>query len=671
MENDNDFIKKEENTPSIIEELKKDLSSVEYTSYENEQKLKKKFNLNNLIESKNNKFKDQNIISLKNEEEKKMDEELKNKSSSEELKENENIEKEEKDNINNDKEKNISENNNENDDMKIFLYDNEEKKEEEEKKNKEEEKIKELKPLSCICMNHDHGNKYISLNHKRDQLICKSCLYDGENETNIKYINNSIIQEESSSFQNEKISKSKDNIQSEEKKIENYDLEPNPNTPVKNETTQNNTYKCLTSGCDRFPNYIDDTCRNFICYHCLIKNMDEKGNKIHLDHDIESVNFISNSFKDDIKMELETINQFDICLDYLIESEKKNNENFQILKTDKKKEIKDYIIHVNNNILALMTENNKNKFLDFNNKFFDKNDAEEIKDLLLSSNMFRNKNKELLEKLKILKDTINNVDISSEEKCDMVQKYQSLIKEINILIGRGNDLIKESNNKLNEINEQINKNRNELEKNLNDTKLLNDELFLIQNVSNKRQGKGAYELRRFASFKYEGYKYFNYSSVELVSKSDIILYGLFLCCLSPSKKIKKEENFEKKELNDKEYIDINIKIYENDSGNALIDEDKKIFQLIKPNNPAINVIFDKYIKMEKDKRYSIVIENKNLDKYTNIWVGKIYKKFMVDDREILRCNCTGYLFEFYMARMHSSDFDEFDQGIIEGILYGI
>jgi hypothetical protein len=55
----------------------------------------------------------------------------------------------------------------------------------EEEKN-EEENIQELIPLSYRCLNSDHGEKYITLDRKKQNLICKNCYLSGALETNLE-----------------------------------------------------------------------------------------------------------------------------------------------------------------------------------------------------------------------------------------------------------------------------------------------------------------------------------------------------------------------------------------------------------------------------------------------------------------------------------------------------
>ena len=63
------------------------------------------------------------------------------------------------------------------------------------------------------------------------------------------------------------------------------------------------------------------------------------------------------------------------------------------------------------------------------------------------------------------------------------------------------------------------------------------------------------------------------------------------------------------------------------------------------------------------------MENLENEKYSDIWFGKVHKKLIDNDKQVIRCNNTGNIFTFYMPTEYNSDFNEFEAGIIEGILY--
>ena len=85
-------------------------------------------------------------------------------------------------------------------------------------------------------------------------------------------------------------------------------------------------------------------------------------------------------------------------------------------------------------------------------------------------------------------------------------------------------------------------------------------------------------------------------------------------------------------------------------------------------DPAEIIYFEKGVKIIKEKLYLIKIENLSDNNYIDIWtgsVGKLKKKNM----QIIRCHNTGIQFLFKLAEGIQTDFDELENGIIEGILY--
>ena len=84
--------------------------------------------------------------------------------------------------------------------------------------------------------------------------------------------------------------------------------------------------------------------------------------------------------------------------------------------------------------------------------------------------------------------------------------------------------------------------------------------------------------------------------------------------------------------------------------------------------PCVNFYFEKGIKIFKEKLYLIKVENLSDNNYIDLWygcVGKNNKKNI----QVIKCHNTGIEFLFKQAEGLQTDFDEFEQGIIGGILY--
>ena len=666
---------------SEINKLKKDLIPDNFVTIENKS--------NNINNNQNNKISNE-FYNEKNDENKIIDNKNEEEKNEEIINENNNVNKSNDENINT----NIKNENNPNNSLEEEKEQNEEDKkinEENENENKheqkeeelskeeiKEEKFQDLIPLWYKCKNNEHGDKYITLDRKKTNLICKSCFISGALETNLdlnqEFIDNYLKEQEEK--KNNSQSNPNENIIKETLE-ENLILENEENINKSNITEENNLNKskfikkCLTFQCENFPYYFCEACEDFICYHCIMQRMNEKTDKSrHYYHDIESVNYESNSFKDDINLELNTItNKINVSLDYLIESEKiKNQKLIQKLKNENKNDLLNYIININKRINSLCLENKNNSYNKYIKKTFNGKDNI-INDLNLTSNNTKNKIEKILEEMKKIKDSLNDKNITNEDKCDLHQKYLELLKNGNTLLNKGNNILNQTKEELDDINEEKAKKKLEEDDSLSNQLLLDNEKSLIQSLSNKTKNQGSYQLNRFVTYKHEGFKYFNFSSLELICQKDTILYGLYLCGKYLSSKKLNQTDYSTIPKEKRGYININIKIFEKDVKEPLINENKKLYEIVDVNNPIVDIFFEKGIKMKKDIKYIILVENLEDEKYSDIWFGKVYKKLIEDNKQIIRCNNSGNIFNFYMPKEYNSDFNEFDQGIIEGIIY--
>ena len=659
---------------SEINKLKRDLIPENFVTIENK---------NNSMNLKKNYY---DIKELDKEEENKKKIKIKNKNKNEEEKTEEKLDNSiEKKIISEEEQEEIEKENSEENKEKINniekeKYENKNTIEEALEKVKEE-KIPDLIPLWYKCKNKEHGDKYITLDKKKINLICKNCYTSGALETNLElnqeFIDNYLKEQELKKLTQETpkdaiketleenlVSESEENINKSKSKLS----EEN-----KSEKSHKSSFyiKCLTFQCEKYPYYYCEPCQGFICYQCIMQRMDENTDKSrHYYHDIESVNFESNSFKDDIKLELDTINKINMSLDYLIKNEKAKNENFYTkIKKEKKNEILNYINNINKNLNKLILQDKKNtydKYLE--NNFNDKDNI--IKDLELSSNNTKLSIEKHLEELKEIKNLMNKKDITLDEICFIHQKYLELIKNTNILIQKGKSIILQTNEELSYLNNENIINKID-EEDIMQKKIISEkEKSFIQSLSNNSKKQGSYKLNRYVSYKHDGLKLFNFTSVELICHNDTILYGLFICGKYLSSKKIKKLDFSTIPLDKRSFYNINIKILEKDKKEPIFEENQKLYEVIDINNPVIDIIFGKGIKLKKEMKYIFIIENLEKEKYCDIWVGNVYKKLIRGNKQSIRCNNSGNIFDFYMPQEHHSDFNEFEQGIIEGILYG-
>ena len=670
-----------DNSQDEINKLKRELSAENYTTSKKDKNSsvkidKKNFNINDFnnineemqkinksveikvqepkTEIKENDNNKQDINERNVKEEENLSEKLKEKTdSSKEL---------EKDEYKNEKE-------NENED------DKESSKSKEEEKN-EEESIQELIPLSYRCLNLDHGEKYITLDRKKQNLICKNCYLSGALETNLElnqpFIDQYLKEEEQKKLNEESPQNVIKETSEESKNSESVEkINKSISNEEDNKSKEPEKIKCLTFQCENKPYYFCEACQDFICYKCLMQRMNEQTDKSrHYYHDVESVNYESNSFNDDIKLNLETIKKIDFSLDYLIKNEKTKAETvIEKLKDESRVDLANYIKNINKNISLLFSENNKILYSKYMQNTFNGSDNT-IKEIKLSNVSTKSKIEEILEELNHIKISMNNKDITNEEKCELHQKQLELLKIANSLLQKGNRILQQSREELNYLNDENTKKKFEDEDSLSIKVLFDNEKSLLQNVLNTSKKQGSYKLNRFVTYKHQGLKYFGVSSLELTCEKDIILCGLFLCGKYLSSKIIKKNDYSTIPMEQRGFLNINIKVYEKNKKEALIDEDKKLYEVINVNDPIVDIIFEKGVKMKKDVKYIIVVENLEKEKFSDIWIGNILNKNANISKDTIRCNSSGINFTFYISQDFNSDFSEFDQGIIEGILYG-
>ena len=298
------------------------------------------------------------------------------------------------------------------------------------------------------------------------------------------------------------------------------------------------------------------------------------------------------------------------------------------------------------------------------------NISNDINDLNISNTNTKNYINKIMEELNTIKEKINDKNISNEDKCELHNKYIQLLKDSNELIRKGKNILSQSNKLFNELNkeETINK-YNEFES-IQNKILLDREDNIIQSLSNATKNKGSYKLNRFVTYRHEGLKYFGFSTLEFSCNKDIILYGIFLCGKYLSSNKIKQKDYSEVSLDERSFYSINVKIFDLKLKSMLLNENKKLYDIIDANNPVINIYFDNGIKINKEEKYVIVVENLENDKFGDIWVGNVHKILIMNKIQKIKCNNTGFEFNFNLSNEFNSDLNEFKQGIIEGLLYG-
>ena len=489
--------------------------------------------------------------------------------------------------------------------------------------------IKELIPLSFKCKKSEHDIKYITLDKKKENLICKKCFNEGFVETDLE---------------------------------ENEEFNPDD---------FNDNIKCLTSYCENKPYYFCKTCKDFICYFCLIKK--DKNNtqsNIHFTHDIESINYESNSFKDDIIIEITTLEKLKVLINCISDSNKEKSVEIKEKIKSNKNLIQNYLKTNCDKLSDIIVKNNILISDEYLSKLFENKDNE-IKDLQNSTEQYTKKIENILLDLQEIKNNINSNDLSDEDKSDLVYKQKTFFEECNNLLGKGNDIVL-----------SINKNNKYID-NINTQKKYNDAILyynsflknhgntISQRIKSTTKAQKSYKLNRFISYKHEDSKLFNSTMVEIICNRNAILYGLYLCGLHiPSKKLK-EVDYSSMPFDQRKKININVKVSEKGENEFLINENKILLGIISNNDPLIEVIFDKCIEIKRDVKYEIMIENIEQDKFCDLWTGSVAKTLFGKNEHTVKSNNSESYFTFLREIDKGSDFNEIEQGIIDGVLFGV
>ena len=103
-------------------------------------------------------------------------------------------------------------------------------------------------------------------------------------------------------------------------------------------------------------------------------------------------------------------------------------------------------------------------------------------------------------------------------------------------------------------------------------------------------------------------------------------------------------------------------------GEKLFSQQCELTTIKSIEDPAIVINFEKGINIIKEKLYIIKVENLSDNVFNEIITGNV-PELKRKNIQVIRCHNTGIQFLFKQAEGITTDFDEFNQGIIEGVLY--
>ncbi len=467
-----------------------------------------------------------------------------------------------------------------------------------------------------------HQTDYLKFDTNSFKIVCTKCMEEGK-ENNIKFSNtNKDTKKEKKIFDEETI------------------------------TCINHNNK---KGC-----FYCDQCKEFICKFCFAE--EHRMHKCHLPE------IISEEFKKYINDSINNAETLKPVLDNTIDEVSKISSNLKVQKNE--------IIKVPSASISNITFNNKNQIEEFLNKFnilLDNLDNDVNSDYE-RHNKIKEKIQVYIKELDEISKQIKNEDnsLNNFQLCIFHKKSKEKITEIfNFITNSFNFL----DNKLTSL---IKKCENTKPTLLNDITLLNKSLSNYENTSMSSiltgQASNSILLRRFLRFIHNEIKFFKNTSLIVKSNSQIFLSGLSICGIYISKKkINDPNNNLNIDLLNRGSIDIKVNIFVYDiekgiKGENIFEENFKIYGITDKNDPSQIVNFSKGVKFYAEDNYLIAIENISSNSYCDLWVGNTGNVNQNHEQKI-KCHNTDTEFVFQETKGIQTDFDEFNSGIIEGILY--
>ena len=468
-----------------------------------------------------------------------------------------------------------------------------------------------------------HETNYLKFDSNTFKIICTKCIEE-EKENHIQFSNTNK------------------NLKKEKKK--NFDEE---------------TITCIKHN-NKKGSFYCDQCKEFICKFCFAE--EHRMHKCHLPE------IISEEFKNYINDSITNAEKLKPVLDNAIDEVSHISSNLKVQKNE--------IIKVPSTSISNINFNNKKQIEEFLNKFtilldnLDNdvnNDCERHSKIKDKIQVYIKELDEISKKIKNEDNSLNNFQL-----CIYHKKSKEKITEIfNFITNSFNFL----DNKLVSLIEKCEKTKPTL---LNDITLLNKSLSNYENTSMSSiltgQASNSILLRRFLRFIHNEIKYFKNTSLLVKSNSQIFLSGLSICGIYISKKkINNPNNNLNTNLSNRGSLDINVNIFVYDiengiKGENIFKEDFKIYGITDKNDPSEIINFSKGVKFYAEQNYLISIENFSSDCYCDLWVGNtgIVNQ---NGEQIIKCHNTNTEFVFKKTKGIQTDFDEFNSGIIEGILY--
>ena len=490
-----------------------------------------------------------------------------------------------------------------------------------------------LSPLNFVsCRNHDRA--FLKFDQNTFEIVCEKCLEEG-NKSQLE-INNIIN---------------------------------NNNTSQSLGDTYDTEFNCYVHN-DTKGSFYCDECKEFICKMCFAE--EHRQHKCHLPEVIKK----------------EFIEQIDESINSSSELAPVFNENIIDIKNiyENMKRQKDDIEKIPQNVIKIIFNNNETQMNLMNEKINSKmlGIDKEINDNFVNFNIIKDKSKKYFELLeKILNEINNNKFENNFELCKYHKNKADLLNEISKYINTSLNFI---NIRLKNSNEKFEEKKNIIENSMNmiSKEISNYEKSCISSIITGRQSRSII-LRRYIHFNHNEIKYFKTAIIGFASNNNIFLTGISLCGLykKRNKLVKSailetpssdninttSDTLNSSEENPKIDIQVTVSTMSNHvEGEKLYSQKCVLTSIKKIEEPAVIINFEKGVNILKEKLYLIKIENLSDNNYIDIITGRV-PELKKKNIQVIRCHNSGIQFLFKLAEGITTDFDEFNQGIIEGVLY--
>ena len=495
-------------------------------------------------------------------------------------------------------------------------------------------KLSSIKQVTCKA----HNKSYLKIDPNNFEVVCEKCIEEGY-ENQLEIIRPSLLETEE-------------------------------------------VFNCYAHN-DLKGSFYCDECNEFICKMCFAET--------HREHKCHLPEVIKKEFEDNLKESIEYSSELNPILDDSINDIKKIYDNLLKQKNDTMK--------IPQNTLKIISNNNDNQINILQEKTIQQFQGldKEINDNYSTHNMLKEKTKHYLDALKKICNQVNSYNDNEDYKtnfdlCGYHKDKSSYLAEINNYIKSTLNFI---NIRLNNTNRKFDENKEKMENSLNlmSKEISNYEKSCISSILTGRENRSLI-LRRYIHFSHNEIKYFKNTIIGFASNDNIFLSGLSICGLYIKRKktpnnqnnsvnstniTNNTENEENNEnvvdttvtMNEIKKISIQITVSTMTNqveGEKLFTQKCELGVAKGSIEPSIIINFEKGVKIAKEKLYLIKVENISDNNYIDLWTGSIGKNIK-KNIQVIRCHNTGIQFLFKQAEGIQTDFDEFEQGIIEGVLY--